>query len=138
MNGGITLIFTLGLAVAGVGILYVLYYVTSISNSVNDVRAQARREMAAKEEQLREAIRDSLEKRSDWALQQTEAAVAQLRAELDEEHAAFRRETVKALENLAIQVQTLQMRLDAVAPATAAVAESGDNRDKKGRPQGTA
>lgn len=135
-GGGISLLFTLGLAIGGAGILYVIYYVTTISQSVSDARVQVRRELAAKEEHLRDAIRESLDQRSDWARNETEDALNRMRAEMAEEQAEFRRATMRTLENLAKQVQVLQTQVTAAAPHVEPPPR--DERDSKGRPHGNA
>lgn len=136
MSGGTSLLFVIALAIGGVAVLYVIYHVTSLSHSVLDVRAKVRREMAAKEEQMQELIRSRLEQQAEWSRAERENALAALRAELTEEHAAFKRETAQTMERVVTEVATLKIQIDALAPPLQP--ESTVAHDRKGRPHGSA
>ena len=138
MSGGMTLIFVIALGVIGLSILYVVYYVTSIANSVNDVRAQARREMTAKEEQLRDTIRSALDQRTEWTRTENAEALATAKAEIAEDQAQFRRDMTQTLESIAREVAALRVRVEGLAATPSSPAASGTPHDSKGRPQGSA
>lgn len=139
MSGGATLLFVIALGLGGVGILYVVYYVNSIANSVTDVRAQVRREMQAREEQLRDAIRGGLDQRTEWARAEFADALRQVKAEAAEERAAFEKDVTRALDQMARELGLLRTRVNALGAAAAQPAAADDPaRDAKGRPQGTA
>lgn len=101
---GLTFILVVLLGIGVVGVLYVIYHVVSMANTVYELRIELRREMQGREERLRELL-DSKTGQHDT---RHEDALRALREELNAENLAYRKDVARAFERLNTELATLK------------------------------